>query len=102
MCEEITAATQEIVIVVVVGAVLKIARVILAATSQAFFCPFHWMEGLVLSPLINLEERIGYPAQPGLICPSVPVTTSQQRRTTHLRVCRSLKIYSLKLIQKIL
>ncbi len=29
-------------------------------------------------------------------------TTFQKRRTTHLRVCRSLKIYSLKLIQKIL
>jgi hypothetical protein len=41
-------------------------------------------------------------AIPSTIILIVLRTTSQKRRTTHLRVCRSLKIYSLKLIQQIL
>ena len=37
-----------------------------------------------------------------LFIKTCPPTTSQKRRATHLRVCRSLETYSLKLIQKIL
>ena len=61
---------------------------------RADCCALLLVRSLLLLHFLPLQEQ--YYRQSHL------PTTSQKRRTTHLRVCRLLKIYSLKLIQKIL